>query len=282
MSESLPITTPPRRRVDHPQNFDNFHLSESCKNTPNIIRKIDANHHRHILENGSQSAKSSPLPHRRLDKLEGVIRDKHSPNLLRRNHDIDYEQSPIISRKINQQLCGCETKLNELKGRRNTDCSCHRDTRSPIISRRRVDSDCSCIIKKLKGCNCNNSDQMTKSDCQCTNSPLMRKRDLFSISMNSPAKSVLGEPGVFSSPIHTRNGLSDQTNFTGFGSPAKSLIGEPGIFASPARSLCMSPCDDELLNENGIQSDQTIVSGWLKFRDNKRVSFFCFLLFFLN
>lgn len=272
MSESLPITTPPRRRIDNPTNMDQLnHSSESCKNTPNIGRKMDLNH-RHILENGSQSAKSSPLPHRRLDKLEGVIRDKPPNNIMRRSFDVEYEPSPIISRKIIQQACSCEMKTSEMKNsRRNTDFSCtNRDeTRSPAMTRRRTDSDCGCVGKKVKGCNCLN-DTMTKSDCQCPYTPVMKKRDLF----GSPAKSVLGEPGVFSSPIHRPIGLTEQSSFTGFGSPAKSVLGEPGIFASPARSVCLSPCgdDDDGENDNGLQSDQTVVSGWLKFRDNKRVS----------
>lgn len=262
-----PITTPPKRRdqPDLSHIYDNFKSSESCKNTPNISRKMDHHHHRSLLDCGTQSASSSPLPHRRLDKLEGVIRDKQSPFINRRriteSDDCSCsENSPLIGRKF-------EIKTTV---RRNTECSCigrpNDSTRSPIMSRRRVDSDCSCARKfslnQSEKCKCSNS--------SCENTPLMRKKDIFS----SPAKSILGEPGVFSSPIHK----SDHSNFSGFGSPIKSVLGEPGVFASPHRSICASPCDENITAEIPLQPDQTIVSGWLKFRDNKRVSldfYFC-------
>lgn len=262
-----PITTPPKRRdqPDLSHIYDNFKSSESCKNTPNISRKMDHHHHRSLLDCGTQSASSSPLPHRRLDKLEGVIRDKQSPFINRRriteSDDCSCsENSPLIGRKF-------EIKTTV---RRNTECSCigrpNDSTRSPIMSRRRVDSDCSCArkfsLKQSEKCKCSNS--------SCENTPLMRKKDIFS----SPAKSILGEPGVFSSPIHK----SDHSNFSGFGSPIKSVLGEPGVFASPHRSICASPCDENITAEIPLQPDQTIVSGWLKFRDNKRVSldfYFC-------
>lgn len=281
MSESLPITTPPRRHTDHhglPYVFNNS--SESCKNTPQTMRKLEPYHHA-LLDSGSQSAKSSPLPHRRLDKLEGVIRDKPSPLTMRRRLEADDlsssgEPSPTAHRKYganNQCSCNCSTQ-----SRRNTTDSqqtaAHDGPASPMM-RRRVESDCprktnNCCAKQQQ------RDQCGTGMCECASySPTMhRKQNVYS----SPAKSVLGEPGCFSSPIHRGGGggVGDMTagSFAKFGSPAKSVIGEPGVFASPARSLCISPCDESLEAEIPLQPDQTVVSGWLKFRDNKRVSFF--------
>lgn len=316
MSEPLPITTPPRRRLDALSSgaipshiFNNIHpSSESCKNTPNPTRKLEPYHHA-LLDSGSQSAKSSPLPHRRLDKLEGVIRDKPSPMNMRRYLDDDgtssNESSPVVARKHGNNIsCGCmhqeSPTLNRRQYvhsneqqqqdnhhqhlhhhslthqdtiRRNTDCGCGssngrnkrgQDLSGTPIMRRRIESDCSCLSarKPTVSSNC----EISKTDC------------LYSIQMlqkppfSSPIKSVLGEPGCFSSPVHHRSEQFSSADGT-FGSPAKSVMGEPGVFASPARSICISPCDDNLDVELALQPDQTIVSGWLKFRDNKRVSF---------
>lgn len=283
MSESLPITTAPKRRMMDHHPFVFSHSSESCKNTPNLTRKLEPYHHA-LLESGCQSAKSSPLPHRRLDKLEGVIRDnKPSPIALRKN-TIDFddngssaESSPSVFRKFNNGIAAChknesspipcrrhESPYNN--GRRNTDCGCansNLENNTPMM-RRRVDSDCTCTRKISLAKQLSNAENMSKSECMC--SPLMQKKSMFS----SPAKSVIGEPGCFSSPIHRAGEHS--SSFTNFGSPAKSLLGEPGVFASPARSLCISPCDENLDAEVVLQPDQTVISGWLKFRDNKRVS----------
>lgn len=278
MSESLPITTAPKRRMDH-NSFVFSHLSESCKNTPNLTRKLEPYHHA-LLESGCQSAKSSPLPHRRLDKLEGVIRDKPSPIALRRSTDVDVssaESSPSVFRKFNNGFSACNKnessptpcrrhEISYNNGRRNTDCGCansNSESNTPMM-RRRVDSDCTCSRKISLAKQLSNAENMSKSECMC--SPLMQKKSMFT----SPAKSVLGEPGCFSSPIHRASEHS--SSFTNFGSPAKSLLGEPGVFASPARSLCISPCDENLEAEVISQPDQTVISGWLKFRDNKRVS----------
>lgn len=320
MSESLPITTPPRRHhPDHhglPYVYNNS--SESCKNTPNSTRKLEPYHHA-LLESGSQSAKSSPLPHRRLDKLEGTIRDKPSPLTLRRRLDSDdqnnssSESSPAVVRKFPNQppsssslaSCSCNQQL-----RRNTDTmTTNMDTiNQSSMMRRRVESDCNnCSTHKSnQGCSkynkCDLQKSVTNNSCECGGgaagaaySPQMyRKQNVYS----SPAKSVIGEPGCFSSPIHRgcsvaatavtvdNIGNSSSGNFSKFSSPAKSVIGEPGVFASPARSLCMSPCDENLEAEIQMQPDQTVVSGWLKFRDNKRVSFdiailFLFFFFFV-
>lgn len=240
------------------------------------MRKLEPYHHA-LLDSGSQSAKSSPLPHRRLDKLEGVIRDKPSPLTFRRRLDADdppssAEPSPAAHRKyvgaVNQCSCSCSNQT-----RRNTTDSqaVQHDTSASPMMRRRVESDCP---RKTNNCcaTLQQRDQPVSGLCECASySPQMhRKQNVYS----SPVKSVLGEPGCFSSPIH-RGGGGDMTagNFAKFGSPAKSVIGEPGVFASPARSLCISPCDESLEAEIPLQPDQTVVSGWLKFRDNKRVSF---------
>lgn len=262
--------------MDHPaltaQMLMNLNVSESCKNTPAVGRKLDP-HHRALLESGSQSAANSPLPQRRLDKLQGVICDKNTPLAIRRRLEDDscVEPSPIVSRKFNQiqnntmsPFSSSNRKL--ISGRRNTDCSCiERFTDnggaggmlpdpSPMM-RRRVDSDCSCAKKYV-----------------CPNSSVLnvRNHDRY----GSPAKSVLGEPGVFSSPLHGKMSGSNKSMTGSFGSPVKNVLGEPGIFASPAHSVNYnqklareSENDDSL-----VLKDQTVVSGWFKFRDNKKVS----------
>lgn len=297
MSEPLPITTPPRRRLDPhtalPHVFMNTHTSSSsCKNTPNVTRKLEPYHHA-LLDSGTQSAKSSPLPHRRLDKLEGVIRDKPSPMGQRRRFDLDdpassNESSPAVLRKF-PNISGCsscnhhqdtqqqptlpnrhgQSELKSPPRRNTTDCGCTSKNQQDLINspimRRRVDSDCSCATRSKS--NFCESNMTNKSEC----SPQMHRKNIFS----SPAKSVLGEPGCFSSPIHHR---LNEHNMAGFGSPAKSVIGEPGVFASPARSVCVSPSDDI------IETDplDPILSGWFKFRDNKRVSYFFFIHYLNN
>lgn len=285
MSESQPITTPPRRRHDHPvqQFLYNPSSAESCKNTPNVTRKLEPYHHA-LLESGSQSAKSSPLPHRRLDKLEGMIRDKASPMILRRRLEAcevnsSNESSPAFRRKCSYGSCHdspqSRRKNDDLLslsqcGRRNTtDCGCASqsvETNSPAM-RRRLESDCTCTSHVLQ--------KTSENAMSC--SPQMRRKNLF----GSPAKGVIGEPGCFSSPVHR----SSETSSFNFGSPARSVLGEPGVFASPSRSACMSPCDENLEAEQHLQPDLTVVSGWMKFRDNKRVSlifiFNCFIALIL-
>lgn len=303
MSE-LPITTPPRRRdlLAHVQHAFSSTPPSSESNKKSLTRKLESYHHA-LLESGSQSAKSSPLPHRRLDKLEGVIRDKpvtpalcmmrrpfdasgdassceSSPALLRKcpsngSSAIDrrfinsHQESPMPYRKSAVPTT-VQPSNDHYCGRRNTtDCGCigvaktfqnENGIGTPLM-RRRVESDCSCSRKPVYG---SDVTSMTKSECMC--SPHSRRK------IASPAKSVLGEPGCFSSPMHHR--VSEQSGFGAFGSPTKSVLGEPGVFASPARSLCVSPPgeEDPDLPDTPLQPDQNIVSGWLKFRDNKRVS----------
>lgn len=61
-----------------------------------------------------------------------------------------------------------------------------------------------------------------------------------------------------------------------FGSPARS-IGEPGVFSSPAHSVGSISLADDDCDDDDFElptTDQTVVAGWLKFRDNKRVSLY--------
>lgn len=295
MGDHDPITTPPRRRADqnhhhHPlsarpqHHHQQLHMAsgggDSCKNTPNLSRKIDAYHQHALFDGGSQSAKSSPLPHRRLDKLEGCIRDKPSPLSLRRRLEALDAQSYSTG-----SGCPCHD-LPEPQSQRNAtaDCGCNNgaDIRSPImvdtyrdsptLMRRRLDSDCGCASAAAK-------------------------RPAPTMTMSSPQASrrlaVMGEPGCFNSPIHRPTAARINNNATtsaGFVDTTKSVLGEPGVFASPARSVSsvVSTIGDgadmctELLDAftaddstDAVQqptADQTVVSGWLKFRDNKRVS----------
>lgn len=66
-----------------------------------------------------------------------------------------------------------------------------------------------------------------------------------------------------------------------FGSPARNLKILDRVYGSPARSYCgdhSSATESEgeesleLLTEIPISPDQTVIDGWLKFRDNKKVS----------
>uniref|UniRef100_A0A336L3U4 CSON002892 protein n=1 Tax=Culicoides sonorensis TaxID=179676 RepID=A0A336L3U4_CULSO len=278
MSNQLPITTAPKRQMNHPaiaaQILMNLNTSESCKNTPAVARKLDP-HHRALLESGSQSASNSPLPQRRLDKLQGMINDKTTPLAIRRRLEQEVcgeiEPSPIVSRKYlnynndtNAYLQNNQRK--SLTCRRNTtDC----DPSSPMM-RRRVDSDCTCAKKFV----CSNN------ECNASNKKISTLRRQKTDFYGSPVKSVLGEPGVFSSPMHKSNAMTSS-----FGSPAKSVLGEPGVFASPARSISgyqnekiAGEGDDE---DSMLLQDQTVVSGWFKFRDNKKVRDF-FLAYHLS
>lgn len=313
MSESLPITTPPRRRSNLLAQVQNvFNASSSPPKTDatmNITRKLESYHHA-LLESGCQSAKSSPLPHRRLDKLEGVIRDKPigvAISSIRRNHESDdnssscesspaflrkaaatiehhrfisnHQESPMPYRKQTTQPTNDQQQMCNTLSRKKSDflsmsikIENGADNLGTPIMRRRVESDCSCTRKPV---------YESSNDCVC--SPQIRRK--FAVNrLASPTKSVLGEPGCFSSPIHQRS-HEPMKNFTLsssiINSPAKSVLGEPGVFASPARSVNLNTFakTDDLDNADvpsTIQTDQTVVSGWLKFRDNKRVSDFCF------
>uniref|UniRef100_A0A182WFA7 Uncharacterized protein n=1 Tax=Anopheles minimus TaxID=112268 RepID=A0A182WFA7_9DIPT len=324
--QNPPITSAPKRSIDHPSaigmpTFQHLHGSESCKNSPNVPRRHDPAHHlQHhsaallILESGSQSAKSSPLPNRRLDKLQGVIRDQQStPITVRRVNDGEMEafESPLVSRRflLQQQPCDCAGGLTSfpVKRRAASECMCSSSLAAggePQAMRKRVDSDCgstssSCLRKNVVRHNFGLASG-SGSVSSCENSPLPVRRK-FAVAGGqaypvSPAKSVLGEPGVFSSPIHRPYANHHAAAASGFhgpagASPAKSVMGEPGAFSSPARSMVRSPSSVEPRGHGGgdgmedmdlgvgsasdvLASDQTIVSGWLKFRDNKKLKAF--------
>uniref|UniRef100_A0A182Q4S3 Uncharacterized protein n=1 Tax=Anopheles farauti TaxID=69004 RepID=A0A182Q4S3_9DIPT len=333
--QSPPITTAPKRSTDHPatmampHSHPHLHGSESCKNSPNVPRRHDP-HHSHLphhaaaalllLESGSQSAKSSPLPNRRLDKLQGVIRDQRStPIAGRRAHEGELEafDSPLVSRRFlaQQQPCECGARGGgggvggsgqvappSAKRRATSECMCSSGTGSDQhqqqqqMMRKRVDSDCgssACLRKNVVRHNFGLAAGGVSSSCE--NSPVPVRRQLGGGGgcggvPGSPAKSVLGEPGVFSSPIHRPyGGHHHHGGFHGGlpASPAKSVLGEPGVFSSPARSVVCSPpgaagearggdaVEDMDLGSGAASDvlaagDQTIVSGWLKFRDNKK------------
>ncbi|XP_055622382.1 uncharacterized protein LOC129765950 [Toxorhynchites rutilus septentrionalis] len=285
-----PITVPPKRCHEHPVQvaaalLGNLHGSESCKNSPNVPRRLEPHHH-NILESGSQSAQNSPLPHRRLDKLQGVIRDKSSPLCGRRGppEEVDFTDSPIVLRKFTHvQDCACAQKFRPAESstvpgfvhRIESEFS-RNPSSSPMLGmRKRVESDCSCMRKNI--IRNQFSASVMKSECgasaadsgasSCENTPLLRRKEPFL--PGSPAKGILGEPGVFSSPMHSKSPL-DHASFAGFASPAKSVLGEPGVFSSPARSVCSPTAEDGDDCADVLANDQTIVSGWLKFRDNKK------------
>lgn len=65
-----------------------------------------------------------------------------------------------------------------------------------------------------------------------------------------------------------------------YGSPAKSMKMLDRMYGSPARSYCgdhSSATESEgeesleLMTEVPSSPDQTVIDGWLKFRDNKKV-----------
>lgn len=351
MSETRPITTPPRRRnhllahVQHVFNGSTTYSAESAStvsssqqqqlslsppsqatssssmivasssnNSTMTIRRLEP-FHRALLDSGCQSAKSSPLPHRRLDKLEGTIRDKPvTPNVstMRRimnddsNLNSSCESSPIVMRKRlnscsdNPLIGGNSGDHNNLHGHQRF-INNHQESPMPYRKHHQQphhnEMDFKNAFNKAFTFDSSiNESTCCETDCQCNqNNKRFNKNSILSpqtirkFGQLSPTKSTIAEPGCFNSPIHRQNAhtiTAHCNHFIGnstFGSPAKSIIGEPGIFASPARSVCSNNggngnrinVDDIDADEISMQqqhSDQAIVSGWLKFRDNKRVS----------
>ncbi|XP_050080003.1 uncharacterized protein LOC126567764 isoform X1 [Anopheles maculipalpis] len=332
--QTPPITSAPKRSTDHPATigmptFQHMHGgSESCKNSPNVPRRHDPAHHlpHHgaallLHESGSQSAKSSPLPNRRLDKLQGVIRDQRSTPIAGRRaadgSEMEAFESPLVSRRFlqqQQQPCECVGGVTAppAKRRAASECMCSTGVATggePQLMRKRVDSDCgsagSCLRKNVVRHNFGLASGAGVGGglSSCENSPLPVRRPFAGgvgsvvggpVFPASPAKSVLGEPGVFSSPIHRpyahHHAAAGGFHGPGSASPAKSVMGEPGVFSSPARSVICSPpgadprggsvCGGDGMEDMDLGSgnsagdvlagDQTIVSGWLKFRDNKK------------
>lgn len=326
MSESRPITTPPRRRnnllahVQHVFNSGNGAIvatggnsssaieassSSSSSNgggasTNGTIRKLESYHHA-LLESGCQSAKSSPLPHRRLDKLEGVIRDKPvTPAIssMRRTFDcgggggIDdnnsgtssCEPSPAFLRKrlnSNGTAAGCMTS-NVMDHR-----FINNHQESPMPYRRQIQHQHqphSATVADYKNAINKSSFRFDNGECKS-----MTQRQSSSLS-SSPPPPPLPMRACYDSeccsaslrPVFIGHHDHHDVNHhvANLSSPAKnSRLGEPGIFASPARSVCsnrVNNCIDDIDDDDdtAIQThtDQSIVSGWLKFRDNKRVS----------
>lgn len=320
MSEPRPITTPPRRRnnllahVQHVFNSGNGvivgnggggHSSSaieasssspsngSSASTNGTIRKLESYHHA-LLESGCQSAKSSPLPHRRLDKLEGVIRDKPiTPAIssMRRTFDCNgddnsgtssCEPSPAFLRKrlnSNGTAAGCTTS-NVMDHR-----FINNHQESPMPYRRQMQHQ-SVTVADYKNAINRSSFRFDNGDCKS-----MTQRQSSSPPPPLPMRACYDTECCVAThrPVFEQSSASLRSIFIGhhddvnhhvanLSSPAKSRLGEPGIFASPARSICSNRVNNFIddINDDDTamqpQADQSIVSGWLKFRDNKRVS----------
>lgn len=347
MSETRPITTPPKRRnyllahVQHVFNGGSSVPGAESSMSPNqststmtsqssngTIRPLEPYHHA-LLESSCQSAKSSPLPHRRLDRLEGMIRDKPiSPAIssMRRPFDtgnsIDdnsigssCESSPAFMRK-RLNSCNENTTIgNDHHNHHHRFINNHQESPMPYRKQQNIHNQ----LKHIDSTGADFKNAINKAfrfdtascggggggsgignttccdnECRCSgnssNSKRFNNTNILSPQMHrkilsSPTKGTIGEPGCFSSPIH--HGHSGNGHFNAFGSPAKSVLGEPGIFASPARSLCSNvanfddiDADEITSNSTTAHTDQSIVSGWLKFRDNKRVSYSFFFFFY--
>lgn len=264
---------------------------ESCKNTPFVGRKFDAHHRTFRLHNGcgTQSAQSSPLPHRRLDKLEGVIRDKPTASSNGIRFPDAVENSPLLvsSKFFTDQppTCNCPPGTSSssasasggsgvfctpIMSRRNAPHPCQTDVThlsTPLRYRRRVESDASRQATSSSGPGLllvgNN---MTKSDYSASDMslmPLRRTMDFLSHNNGSggggggsasPVRGVLGEPGVFASPARS----------------IAHLVGGQGNCRKVEKEQETGVLGPSIMTTNG-EADQSIVSGWLKFRDNKRV-----------
>lgn len=278
MSESRPITTPPRRRnnlLAHVQhvfsgnsgvggggggdgNGDDsssaIDASPSFPSRNGTIRKLEPYHHA-LLESGCQSAKSSPLPHRRLDKLVGVIRD-----------------GQVVS-----PLSGCMTsKVMDHRFINN-----HQE--SPMPYRRQSHTTKSSFHFHH---NDNGGDNDMSSDAHSygSNGSPMDMSTLSRHHRGTFRAAAVKSANFFNHHEDVNHHHQQQQHVANFASPIKNRLGEPGVFASPARSICSSRINSSSIDdinyddEIAIQphADQSIVSGWLKFRDNKRVSDFAF------
>jgi hypothetical protein len=228
MSNQLPITIPPRRSADPPtmtgQFLSKLQTSESCKNSPCTRKKLEPKYN-FQLQLGSQSAQASPLPHRRLDKLHGVIHDKQSSFV----HLNECSMSPDLGANSKRRYTECSVRAypDQMIG-------------SPHFTRRRLDSDCSCsrvpkispaFLQKNNDCvkfcekNCENFRKSMKND----------KNSDFDVVVHPSASSIYSK-------------VNEIEN-------------------------CSS--------ENKLSEDKTIISGWLKFRDNKKVIIYAYVLLLL-
>lgn len=312
MSESRPITTPPRRRnnllahVQHVFNSGNSAVaggnsssaieastSSSSHNggasTNGTIRKLESYHHA-LLESGCQSAKSSPLPHRRLDKLEGVIRDKPiTPAISSMRRILDCaddnsgmsscEPSPAFVRKrLNSNGTAAASLASNVMDHR----FINNHQESPMPYRRPMQhqhNHHSTTVADYKNAINKSSLRLDSGECKS-----MTQRQ--SAAVSSPSPPPLPMRACYDSECCSANlrpifvGHHDNFNhLANLSSPAKnSRLGEPGVFASPARSVCsnrVNHCIEDSTDDDTVvqpHADRSIVSGWLKFRDNKRVS----------
>lgn len=322
MSESHIITTPRRHSslLTQVQNVFNASLSpQKCDtlskgSTIIITRKLESYHHA-LLDSGCQSAKSSPLSHRRLDKLEGVIRDKPittSMSTMQRSYESDdnsssCDSSPACLRKrtgsvnavtdchrfiSNHQESPMPYRKHQLFRNDKQPCNTinRKNSEGEIIAvtnksqknadpigaqtmRHRGKASYSCIQKSLY--------QQIDSEYIC--SPQIHHR-ITNNAFTLPTKSVLGEPGCFSSPMHSSSKFKSSARNTGFISSMEGIYGEQSDSSYPACAANSNPFNKNIdlndANISPVQPDQTVVSGWLKFRDNKRVSLNYFHLIF--
>lgn len=306
MSETRPITPSKHwnNLLAHLQNA--FHARSSIADaysasSNGTTRRLQPYHHA-LLESGCQSAKSSPLPHRRLDKLEGTIRDKPlMPGASSMRHPFaassfiddnsigsSSESSPVCMRKRLNSCNGGE--YHPLVGN-------HQESpmpyRKPSYTHQSNHSDATGVDLKNAFNRAFRFDAASvaatscEHDCRCGSSKRISNNGISTPQMHrkmSPTQDTIGEPGCFSSPIpHARS--SNGRQCTALSSPAKSILGDPGTFTSPAHTtnsssiiLDNTDTDETLARPAPMQTDQSVVSGWLKFRDNKRVSVYCLYL----
>lgn len=128
---------------------------------------------------------------------------------------------------------------------------------SPVVSRRTSGGE---QISEMSFYNIGRDGESLTST-SCTSTPLMlRRRQLMAEYEDSRRSYDNSSPEC--SPLAVRRR-------TDFGSP---VCGFPGVFASPARSIGRpADLEEDLVTETPARPEQTIISGWLKFRDNKRV-----------
>lgn len=264
MSEPLPITTPPRRRIDllaHVQQAFSSVVSlpsstSSAAASSSVTHKLTSNRdvsrhlepfHHALLQSTCHSAKSSPLPHRRLDKLEGVIRGYPASPVLyvAQRHaadeyvDIDStDTSPAMLRKYPNG--SAQRERNFISNHQESPMPYRRSLPHPRLHQPTLASATS-SHQHLYRCDDerqgSESKQRHRVDSDCSRS---RKPLLF------PKKS--GGSGK------RHVSMSDQFN------PVNSI-----------ESIHNESLTD-VTSSTQLQPDQNIVSGWLKFRDNKRVS----------
>lgn len=304
MSESPPPVVPPKRINNHFVHIEhttyNALPSTATSSASPVACKLEPCY-RAVLGSGSQSAKSSPLPHRRLDKLEGIIRDNPATSSTRTILDSDeinnrsHEASPLPLRKYSNRFISNHQEspmpyrkeflnlhlTNESRNRNNGSYfgsiirkrfysdSTNNETKR-VAATRHDSINCGCIqnSRPMPFITDNGSDIYEISAANANSLEINRRYTIA-----SPANDVLGEPGCFSSPIHQPLVSNNKTN----NGPNRSVTkNESNGCTSPARSIYGLVKSKIIDGNNEVtlhhQSNQTVISGWLKFRDNKRVS----------